>query len=205
LLDCQRAIDLKPDYVEAHLGIVSAYIQLSRYEEALDVIDRALELDPENGYAFYSRGYIRSQFGHNQAAIEDYTLAMQLDESINAYCLRGTARFYVGDYEGAVADCSEAIRLNPEELAPYYNRARSYAAMGDYERALQDYTQIIALSDRPANAYLQRGMIYEYLGRSDQALQDYNKADQLYKASGNSYGSSVVQQLIQRLQHQPEV
>lgn len=205
LPDCQKAIELKPDYPDAYVDLGVIYMNMQQYGEALASFNTALSIDAEHAYAYLDRGYLYVRLGENYKAIDDFTKAMELDSSIDALCPRGSVRFYIGDYEGAIADCSEAIRRNPRDTAPYYNRARSYAAIGDYERALQDYTSIISLQDRPANAYLQRGMIYEYLGRSDQALEDYLKADQIYKATGNSYASNMVQQLIQRLKRQPEV
>jgi tetratricopeptide (TPR) repeat protein len=205
LPDCQKAIELKDDYPDAYVDLGVIYMQMQQYDNALDAFNTALALDENHAYAHLDRGYLYARLGENEQAVEDFTKAMELDESIDAYCARGSVRFYAGDYEGAVSDCTEAISRNPDQIAPYYNRARSYAAMGDYERALQDYSKIIVMNDQSANAYLQRGMIFEYLGRADQALDDYARAEQLYQADGNSYGSNVVQQLIQRLKHQLDV
>jgi Flp pilus assembly protein TadD len=43
-----------------------------------------------------------------------------------------------GKYEGAVADYSEAIRLDPANAGLYEDRARAYRAAGDSDRALRD-------------------------------------------------------------------
>ena len=42
-----------------------------------------------------------------------------------AYCNRGVAYANKGDYDKAIADCNEAIRLDPKDAVAYCNRGLS--------------------------------------------------------------------------------
>jgi len=42
------------------------------------------------------------------------------------------------EYDRAIADYTEAIRLNPEHADAYYNRGISYKKLGQYDQACED-------------------------------------------------------------------
>jgi TPR repeat len=54
-----------------------------------------------------------------------------------------------GDIDRAIADYTEAIRLDPKDPAAYYNRAVAWRAKGDLDRAIVDYDHAIN-PDRPS-------------------------------------------------------
>ncbi len=58
--------------------------------------------------------------------------------------------------EEQVADCSEAIRLDPSNPALYLERAEARSAVGRFEEALADYDRAISLDPDHAGAYLGR-------------------------------------------------
>src|SRR5262249_23380295 len=44
-----------------------------------------------------------------------------------------------GDYDRAIADLNEAIRLDPRRTLAYSERGHAYAAKGDHAKAREDY------------------------------------------------------------------
>ena len=65
-----------------------------------------------------------------------------------------------GDWDKAIADCSEAIRLNPKLAVVYGYRGFAYDSKGDYDNAIADYTEAIRLDSKLAVAYYSRGNAY---------------------------------------------
>ena len=55
------------------------------------------------------------------------------------YNFRGVARQERGDFEGALADYSEAIRLQPQYATAYYHRGVLKELQGNYTAAIADY------------------------------------------------------------------
>jgi tetratricopeptide (TPR) repeat protein len=58
-----------------------------------------------------------------------------------------------GDYDKAIADYSDVIRLDPRNAPAYYNRSLAYLATGDYGKAIADLTDVVRLNPREVAAY----------------------------------------------------
>lgn len=50
------------------------------------------------------------------------------------------------DYDKAIRDYSEAIRLNPKDTYYYDSRANCWSAMKEYDKAISDYEEAIRLN-----------------------------------------------------------
>ncbi|MDR3146958.1 MAG: tetratricopeptide repeat protein [Treponema sp.] len=96
-----------------------------------------------------------------------------------AFLDRGITLASQGEYDSAIADFTEALRLNPNLAAAYSNRGSAYWYKEDYDRAITDYTQAIRLDPNYAKAYNMRGSAYRDKGDYDRAIADYNQAIRL--------------------------
>ena len=65
---------------------------------------------------------------------------------------RGIAYSAKGDYDQAIADYNQAIRLNPNYGMAYYNRGSAYADKRDYDRAIADFEVALRINPNDANA-----------------------------------------------------
>ena len=79
-------------------------------------------------------------------------------------------------HEKAIADCSEAIRLDPRNPALFLERAEARSAVGRFEEAVADYDRAIHLDPDHAAAYLGRCRAKSDLGRHEEAIEDYDHA-----------------------------
>jgi putative GTP pyrophosphokinase len=112
-----KILELKPDdnicsIIYKHRGM--ANFACSRYSEAIDDFNNAIELDNKAYKAAYYRGVVHSVLKQYSPAIGDYTLSL----SINPYqpfCLfrRGQAYYHIGDYPQALSDCENSLALEP--------------------------------------------------------------------------------------------
>ena len=70
-----------------------------------------------------------------------------------AYCGRGNAYQEKTEYDKALADYAEAIRLNPNLARAYYRRGTAYEKMGEKAKAEEDFAQAkkLGYKPRPAN------------------------------------------------------
>src|SRR5215475_8264986 len=96
-----------------------------------------------------------------------------------AFYRRGNAYSEKGDYDRAIPDYDQAIRLNPSHANTFSNRGVAYARKGDYDRAILDYSEAIRLNPNHADAFSNRGVAYARKGDYDQAIQNYDEAIRL--------------------------
>jgi tetratricopeptide (TPR) repeat protein len=92
----------------------------------------------------------------------------------------GDADLIKKDYDRAIADYTEAIRLDPTLAVTFSGRGSAYYEKHDYDRAVADQTEAIRIDPKLADAYLHRGWAYSYGKKDyDRAIADYTKAIQL--------------------------
>src|SRR6266511_3282184 len=92
---------------------------------------------------------------------------------------RGIEKAKNGDLDGAIADFDRAIKLNPKDDAPYYNRAQARRLKKDAAGAIADYTRAIELKPDYARAYYNRAMAKQAKGDKAGAEADFKTAEKL--------------------------
>ena len=110
------------------------------------------------------------------AAIEAYSEAISLKPSALAYNNRGIAYFDKGDWQKAIDDYTDAIRLNSQYGQAFNNRAWTRFKARRGGRALADANKAVRLLPRKAYAWDTRAHVYEALGNRNAAINDFRKA-----------------------------
>jgi tetratricopeptide (TPR) repeat protein len=88
----------------------------------------------------------------------------------------GMALFQQGGYIAAIAEFTEALRLQPQLAAAYTNRGIAYSHLDRLEEALADLNTALRLVPDLRDALAWRGQLWLRKGDSDKALTDYNAA-----------------------------
>lgn len=76
----------------------------------------------------------------------------------------------------ALSAFDEAIKLNPNLIEAYTNRALLNSSIGRPEKALEDYNTVIHLKPDLAEAYINRGILKGSVGKYEDAIKDYDEA-----------------------------
>ena len=90
--------------------------------------------------------------------------------------------------EETIADCTEAIRLDPDSPRLYLERAEADSKLDRFEEAVADYDRAIGLDSDNAAAYLGRCHAKSELGKHEEAIEDYDQAVDLDPASASVSG-----------------
>jgi tetratricopeptide (TPR) repeat protein len=115
--------------------------------------------------------------------------------------MRGNSYAELGQYERAIQEYDETIRLEQNLENAYYERGLAYEALGktieaerDLKKAIQLYDEtILDLSQTEwirSFAFHGRGLAYEALGKPEEAARDFQKAKELEynDDGGQSFG-----------------
>ena len=93
-----------------------------------------------------------------------------------AFTIRGRAYHAKGDYDRAIADYTEAIRIESNYVLAFYSRGVAYFNKKDYDRAIADYTASLRLAPGDVIALQNRGHAYQAKQDYDHAIADYTEA-----------------------------
>jgi protein O-mannosyl-transferase len=133
----------------------------------------------------------------NSMELVNHTLQVTKDNYL-AHMIRGKAYYVLGQYQRAIADCDEAIRLKPDFAAAYFSRGVAYDNLGQYQSAIADYSETIRLKPDYVPAYKNRGLDYgKYLGQYKNAIEDFNTIIKLQPNYARTYHNRGIAYLAQ--------
>lgn len=99
--------------------------------------------------------------------------------SPDTYFRWGYMKLGLENYNGAIADLTETIRLSPKNVYAYFNRGIAKSYLGQYTDAIADWSEAIRLDPNFVSAYVNRGFLKGELGQYIAAVADFNTAIQL--------------------------
>lgn len=144
---------------------------------AIDAYSAAIDCDPDQPLAYFSRGLLRSQVRLNDEALADFSTVIERwpewSEGVEAYRHRAELYFNQQNWDGAIRDTIAALEADPTHLECLYLRANSAMQVGLVELAKSDLTHLLELEPDYFEAYRVRGSIYLKQGNFEAALADF--------------------------------
>lgn len=119
----------------------------------------------------------------------------QIGDESWAYNNRGSGYRKLGDLQGALANYTIAIKLDPENALAFANRAATQIEMGYVDAGLADYDAAILLDDDNAAIRNDRGVALATAGRFEEAIIGFGEAleiDDSYVEALNNRGNALL-------------
>lgn len=187
LVHYNKAAETAPGDPVALTNRAVVNLELSRYQPALQDLDRALKAN-ESPWAYLYRGLIREQQGESKRAQDDYTRAIRMSDDFQpALYRRGLLYAEMGEDDKAFQDQNRVLEKNERHVGALAARGRARAALGDSQWALNDLDQACALAPKSALAFFYRGQVRHQLGLFEEALADFDRAVELDAALAPAY------------------
>lgn len=185
----------EPGYAPAHFGKGQSLLELKKYEECLECLDRAFELDRKlaNTHFYTCQARALEQLGRTTESLAAYDNAIQICDNndkneaslqkaffymCKAYLLRANGRY------------REALQMH-EQSADLHPHGAIYAEIGDIqdilqhpEQALEAYQLAIHLSEKAESSNAREiGHFYHKLGKIFMQLEFLEKALEAYETA----------------------
>ncbi len=168
----------RPNYAEAWLIRAGAYDAKGEIEKAKSDLKEAFRLDATLSERVAGSRYDiknpKADVGLAPAPIKGDPQVLQGTalEHKNA----GNVLNAKGDKDGALAEYSVALRIDPKFADAYSNRAGVYNERGEYDLALDDYNSAIQFDPKHRAAFLNRALTWRNLGEDTKERADFDRA-----------------------------
>lgn len=176
-----KVLQSKPADVEAYRQRGLCHAGNGDTDKALADQTKAIDLEPNDPWAYFHRADLHRRRGSLDSAFADYTAAIDRDHFkerglSGAYRRRGLIYLHRRQYKQAIRDLTQALELNPSDLAAQQARGLAYLRRGDWNRALLDAEEVIQHNPDSSAAYKLRGHAYLGLREYRQAHDDFTRA-----------------------------
>ena len=83
------------------------------------------------------------------------------------------------DFDIMLRDFDQVIKIQPDFVFAYYNKANILCAQHEWKDAIEYYSRAISLDPDFSEAFFNRGLTYLYIGEHDKGMADLSKAGEL--------------------------
>ena len=144
LAETARTID--PDIPEVYWAIGFIHAQAQRYDQAIESLQKAIELNRSYADAYALMGGIYTYVGQPARSIPLLRTALRLnpDGGYLYFLLLGRAYLFENDIEQALINLREALRRNPDDLEAHIYLAAALVADGNRSAAEWEVDEIRA-------------------------------------------------------------
>lgn len=157
-----------------------ALLELGRTDEAMSRLTDVIGKHPSSWDALdalYYRGMLHVQLDQHQAAIKDFTDALErVQDFAPLYIARAAAYRNAGQMDLAQKDLDTARQKDAKLPSVYAEQAYLYRVLGKNPEALRALEQALALDNQHFTSLVHRGGLLAEMGKFSAAAQDFDKA-----------------------------
>lgn len=175
--DFKKAIELSPQFPNAHDGYGFFLKAAGRHKEAIQKGLQVQRLDPLSPFGHISLGYAYYFARDYEKAIEECNKALELDKySTFAYRNLGLAYLQSGSFENAINALSKAVTFSSGGFAFESHLGFAYALTGKHKQAIEVLENLREISKEKYVPAYSFAMLYLGLKDYDQTFEYLEKA-----------------------------
>lgn len=154
-----------------------ALFNQGKYDEAVQALDEAILLDPNDAKAWNGRAHTLYAQSKYDEAIQACDEAIRLDPSLtDAWNTKGAAFYFQGKYDEAIEAYDGAIRSDPNLAQAWSNKGDALRGQSKLDEAIQAYSEAIRLDPNNARTWSDKGAALVLQGKYDEAILSLDKA-----------------------------
>ncbi|MEG3861705.1 tetratricopeptide repeat protein [Microcoleus sp. herbarium12] len=151
--------------------------RLERYDEALECLDKAIEIDSNYARAWAYQGSVFDSLKRYDQALVFYDRAIELDPNDKfTWYMRAIRIIQLKRYDQALVSFDRAIELDENNKLAWALRGNVLHNLKRYDEALASFDRAIELDANDPWAWANRGDVLDNLKRYDEALVSFDRA-----------------------------
>jgi tetratricopeptide (TPR) repeat protein len=185
----RRAMELNPNFADAHYNLGIALMELGKPEEAAACYRRALELKPDYANAHNNLGHALIVLGKSDEAVACCRRALALrPDFVEAHNNLGIAFLEQGKVDEAVACFRRALELKPEFPEALNNLGVACRDQGNPDEAVACCRRALALKPNYPEAHYNLGNALKDRSELHEAIACYRRAIELKPELAEAHG-----------------
>jgi len=174
-------------FVDRHAYVTAAWChsRLDEHEDAVELLERALRLAPDEPDVYQRLARSHSEMGHEEEMISCYEQAVRLQPN------DWFSRFWLGhvydrrnEYHRALALYLEGRHFYPEDVTMRVGMASAYSGLGQYAEAAQVLREAIQMDPDYSLSHQNMAGVLVALGNYPDAANEYEQARRLDPTNG---------------------
>ena len=155
----------------------SAYYHTQQYEEAKNIYDKILKLNPDDPVTLSNRGATYRHLERHDEALADYNHSLELKPDDPVTLMNQGILFDTLErYDEALADYNHSLELRPDHPLTLSNRGVTYRNVERYDEALADFIRALELEPDHPNTLYNLACLCSLRGKTEDALDYLEKA-----------------------------
>ncbi len=155
----------------------------NKHEEALSVINEAIELVPNFHEMWLYKGAIYFKLNQNEKALECFEKSLTLkDNDTNAWLFKGMALKKLNRPDEAIQSFDKSLQFDQKNADAYFNKADIYLeVLHDYEKAIKLYEKGLEIKPDFDFGWYQKAIALGNIKEFEKSIESINKATELNK------------------------
>ncbi len=159
-----RGLEVDPENPSLHKALGDVYSQLGDDEKAISEYQKAIDIDPEDEYALKGIVLNKSKDKDINISISQLRKVIKIpshSQNPHLHALLGLYYRWIGQYDLAVSELRESLKLNPDSIYFQTQLAFCYSKAGEYQKTIELLEPIIKI--RPKDLLVAQALVKAYI------------------------------------------
>jgi len=164
------------------------------YDEAIDILDQALEVNSSYAPAHYQKGLIYEEWDRRKDALKSYNKAIEINPTYNEARL-GLASLYDKSVlnELALEQYLKVAETRSDDPGLHFKIALEYWYLQDIPKAAEHYIKVVEINPEHLQAHLNLISVYESMKNWGKALEEIVIVIRLSQKTNNQQAKSIAE------------
>ena len=178
----QAMVTYHPEKAEAYYNLALYHQQSEESDQAMKLLDKAIELNMSFHQAYYNKGLLHYQDRELEKSKKCFETTLSIDPSLNAARVNlGRVEAELGDYKAAATVLAKALEKEPNHANAHTNMGMVKHLTSDMAGAEKHLKKALDLGADTSELHTLLGNVYRDLGDEKKSLSHYEKALDLDK------------------------
>lgn len=141
--------------------------------EALNAINKAIDLDPQTPGALENRASLLETMGKHDEALEK---ANSTQDLAKVWYNRAAVLRNEGKFDEALGAYDKAIELDPQDAEAKIDKGITFLVMGKFNESLAAFDEALAIEPNSSYTWIEKGLVLSRMEQFNESLKAYEEA-----------------------------